>query len=432
LPQSEALASDKNTYQYTSICVSEWHISEGETDEMPRKQKKTRAQNGDGSLRKKARVSNGKTVEYYEYRITVHDPLTGDSLPASFSGKTKKEAMDRAKKAEASLNAGVYQDAKKMVVSEWFDLWLETYCKDRLKPLSYSSYDGIITNHILPEIGTMKLQSVKGIHIQRLYNAVLKKGLSPKTVKNVSAVLHKAFQNAVKLGYLTINPCDGAELPKVIKPEIKPLEDEEIPKFLDAIQGSPFENAYALCLFIGLREGECMGLSWRQVDFKKNRITIDQQLQKGKGKGSEYRIVPSTKSGKPRTIALPSIAVKYLQAERVKQLENRLKAGPAWSNEDDLVFTDEKGKHYTTSFFYKRFKKIVASIGRPDARPHDLRHTAATIAIASGADIKSVQDMLGHATAGFTLDKYAHASEKMRQETAARMQSYFDSLEAAK
>lgn len=399
---------------------------------MPRKQKKTRAQNGDGSLRKRTRISKGKTIEYYEYRITTHDPLTGEAKAASFSGKTKKEAMDKAKKAEASLNTGVYQDAKKMVVSGWFDLWLETYCKGRLKPSSYSSYEGIIRNHILPEIGAMKLQAVKGIHIQKLYNAVLEKGCSPKSVKNVSAVVHKAFQNAVKLGYLTINPCDRAELPKVIRPEIKPLEDEEIPTFLDAIQGSPFENAYALCLFTGLREGECMGLSWRQVDFKKSRIIIDQQLQKGKGKDREYRIMPSTKSGKPRTIALPPIAAKYLQAEKVKQLENRLKAGPSWSNEDDLVFTDELGKHYTASTFYKRFKKIVTSIGRPDARPHDLRHTAATIAIASGADIKSVQDMLGHATASFTLDKYAHASEKMRQETASRVQSYYDSLEAAK
>lgn len=399
---------------------------------MPRKQKRTRAPNGDGSLRKRTRTRNGKTTEYYEYRITTYDPLTGRPVPASFSGKTKKEAMDKAKKAEAPLNTGVYQEAKKMVVSEWFDLWLEIYCKGRVKPLTCSSYEGIIRNHILPEIGEMKLQAVKGIHIQRLYSAVLEKGLSPKSVKNVSAVLHKAFQNAVKLGYLTINPCDGAELPKVTKAEIKPLDDEEIPAFLKAIQNSPFENAYALCLFTGLCEGECMGLSWRQVDFKKGRITIDQQLQKGKGTHRGYHVVSSTKSSKPRTIALPPVAVKHLQAEKVRQLENRLKAGPAWKNVDDLVFTDEQGQHYAISTFYKHFKRIVASIGRPDARPHDLRHTAATIAVASGADIKSVQDMLGHATASFTLGTYAHASEKMREDTASRMQSYYDNLQAAK
>ena len=112
----------------------------------------------------------------------------------------------------------------------------------------------------------------------------------------------------------------------------------------------------------------------------------------------------------------------------MKQAENRLAAGAAWSNPNDLVFTDGTRKHYAIPTFYKYFKKITASIGRPDARPHDLRHTAATVAIASGADIKSVQDMLGHATASFTLNVYAHTSEQMMKDTASRMQGYYDGL----
>ena len=115
-----------------------------------------------------------------------------------------------------------------------------------------------------------------------------KAGLSGKTVKNVSAVLHKAFCVAVKQGVITSNPVDGAELPKVERHEITPLADEEIPLFLSAIDASPFRNAYALCLFAGLREGECLGLSWGQVDFEKGRITISQQLQKEKNKNTKY------------------------------------------------------------------------------------------------------------------------------------------------
>ena len=152
------------------------------------------------------------------------------------------------------------------------------------------------------------------------------------------------------------------------------------------------------------------------------------QLQQSKTGGCKYYIAPSTKSGKPRTIEPPAIAFDYLRAEKKRQAENRLKAGPARSNPDDLVFTNELGRHYVILTFYKNFKKIAASIGRPDARPHDLRHTAATVAIASGADIKSVQDMLGHATASFTLNVYAHTSERMMKDTAARMQSYYDGI----
>lgn len=259
---------------------------------------------------------------------------------------------------------------------------------------------------------------------------MIKAGLSGKTVKNVSAVLHKALSVALKQGLISVNPCDGAELPKAKRHEIAPLADEEIPQFLAAIEGSPMRNAYALCLFAGLREGECLGLSWKQVDFQRGRITVSQQLQREKVKGGRYYIAPNTKNDKPRTIEPPPIAFEYLRAERVKQIENRLKAGPAWSNPDDLIFTDESGKHYAFFTFYRRFKKLAADIGRPDARPHDLRHTAATVAIASGADIKSVQDMLGHATASFTLNVYTHTSEQMMKDTAARVQGYYDGLTA--
>lgn len=145
-----------------------------------------------------------------------------------------------------------------------------------VKPLTYQTYQGVIKNHINPHIGALQVQKVKGLDIQKLYNSMTKAGLSGKTVKNVSAVLHKAFSVAMKQGIITANPVDGAELPKVEKKEITPLADEEIPLFLSAIDTSPFRNAYALCLFAGLREGECLGLSWGQVDFEKGRITVSQ------------------------------------------------------------------------------------------------------------------------------------------------------------
>ena len=174
--------------------------------------------------------------------------------------------------------------------------------------------------------------------------------------------------------------------------------------------------------------GNAWAFSWSQVDFKKGRITVSQQLQREKKKGGAYYIASTTKNGKARTIEPPPIAFQYLKAEWNRQHENCFKAGEAWSNSDNLVFTDETGQHLAIITFYKHFKKIAASIGRPDARPHDLRHSCATVALAAGADIKSVQSLLGHATAAFTLNVYAHTSEKMMQDTAERMQSYYDNL----
>lgn len=388
---------------------------------MPRKP--TRNAQGGGTIRQRA---NG----LWEARYTVgRDPGTGKQIQRSIYGSTQKEVRQKLAQITASIDKGTYQTPNKITVSAWMDEWLTTFCENKVKPLTLQSYRASIKNHIVPAIGAMELQAVKGSHVQRLYNSMTRAGLSGKTVKNTSAIMHKAFSVALKQGIIAANPCDAAELPKAEHKEIHPLADDEIPLFLSAIDGSPMRNAYALCLFAGLREGECLGLSWKQVDFERGRITVSQQLQKVRTEGKgEYQITPSTKSGKPRTIEPPPIAFEYLRAERVKQLENRLRAGPAWNNPDDLVFTDEAGGHYAIHTFYKRFKAIAASIGRPDARPHDLRHTAATVAIASGADIKSVQDLLGHATASFTLNVYAHTSEQMMKDTAARMQSYYDGL----
>lgn len=390
---------------------------------MPRKSN-TRAASGSGTIRQR---SDGT----WEARLTVGtDPGTGKPVRKSVYGKTQAEVRKKMTATQRAIDNGTYQAPDKTTVSQWLDTWMETFCAVKVKPLTYSTYHVAIKNHIKPSLGALRLQAVRGVHVQKLYNRMTADGLSAKTVKNVAAILHKAFSVAVKQGLMQANPCDAAELPKAMHKEITPLTDSEIPLFLEAIKGHPFEGAYALCLFAGLREGECLGLSWDQVDFEARRITISQQLQKEKKKGARYYIAPSTKSGKPRQIEPPEIAFEYLRTERRRQTEKRLAAGELWSNPDNLVFTDELGHHFAIPTFYERFKRIAASIGRPDARPHDLRHTAATVAIAAGADIKSVQDLLGHATASFTLNVYAHTSEQMKKDTAARMQSYYDNLKA--
>ena len=103
-------------------------------------------------------------------------------------------------------------------------------------------------------------------------------------------------------------------------------------------------------------------------------------------------------------------------------------AGSLWNNPDSLVFTDPVGRHLTKSTVYRAFKKAVASIGRPDARFHDLRHSYAVAALRSGDDVKTVQSNLGHATAAFTLDVYGHVTDKMKQESAARMEKFIQSV----
>ena len=333
---------------------------------MPRKSN-TRAASGAGSIRQRP---DGR----WEARVTVgSNPGTGKPIRRSIYGDTQAAVRKEMTAVLRDVDRGTYQTPSKMTVKIWMETWLDTFCTG-LKPLTVSAYNTAMKTHIVPAFGAMPVQELKGIHVQKLFNDMLEAGKSPKTVKNTAAILHKALSVAVKQGYIAANPCEAAEVPKVTRHEIKPLTDAEIPVFLAAIEDHPFRNAYGLCLFAGLREGECLGLTWDCVDFDRGRITVRQQLQKSRTESGTYRIVSSTKSGKVRVIEPPVVAFDYLRSERTRQVENRLRAGKLWDNAQDLVFTNPLGGHVVIETFRRNFKRLAASMGRPDLRPHDLRH----------------------------------------------------------
>lgn len=376
---------------------------------------------GTGTIYKRER--NGKII--WEGRVAVgYDPQTGKRLIRFVYGKTQRETQRKINDIIHQLDHGEYIDPDRLSVEDWMKRFIEVYCRDQLKPYTVTKYESIMRNHIIPNLGRLQLQKVTGTDVQMMVKKMTAAGLSVKSVRDVIGLCHHAFEVAVTDGIIQSNPADRVKAPKTVRKEIHPLEDREVPLFLEAIEGSRFRNAFALSLFAGLREGECLGLSWRQVDLKAGTLLIDQQMQRING---ERVIVPFTKSNKPRRITLPRIAVDYLRDEQLNQMKNKLAHAMFWTD-SDLVFTNEAGEMIPVASYYKEFKRIAAQIGRPDLRPHDLRHTAATIAIASGADIKSVQDLLGHATASFTLNVYAHTSEKMARDTADRMQDYFSSI----
>jgi integrase len=179
------------------------------------------------------------------------------------------------------------------------------------------------------------------------------------------------------------------------------------------------------CLFLGLREGEALGLAWEHLDFENCKVHICQQLQKDKAKGGQFYIQEGTKNGQSRILDVPDFLLEILQEEKQRQLRARLAAGPAWKNVWGLCFTDVLGRCINPHTLWANFKRIAASIGLPDARVHDLRHTNATLALVNGDDLKTVQANLGHATAAFTLQRYVHASEAMKRASANRMQQFF-------
>ena len=414
----------------------------------------SRAAQGAGTIRKKAVQRNGQTYTYWEARITTgRDPGTGKQIQRSFSGKTQAEVRKKMQAAAVEIETGTYQEPSKMTLAEWLDIWTSEYLTD-VKPRTLDSYKTTIKTHIKPALGAVKLQALKTPQIQQFYNALAKNGvkvakhdsggkivkkngatvyetvpMSPKSIKNAHGVLHKALQQAAEIGYIRANPADACKLPRIERAEIKPLDSDDIARFLQVVSGHPFENVYLVTLFTGMREGEVLGLTWECIDFENSTITIKRQLMRERGKGTYTLATP--KNGKSRCITAAATVMQILRQERTKQAEARLRAGMLWDNPLDLVFTNELGRNLSAQTVYLHFKKLAEKAGVPAARFHDLRHSYAVAALQSGDDIKTVQENLGHFSASFTLDVYGHVTEQMKQASADRMERFIKGVSGA-
>ncbi len=387
---------------------------------------KSRSAQGSGTIRKKTVMRNGTPYEYWEARITTgRDPGTGKQVQRSIYGKTQKEVRQKLSSFSVDIDNGTYISPQTITVGEWIDTWLSEYLED-IKHSTKSSYTAFAENHIKPNIGAIKLQKLTAPDIQKLYNTMNKQGLSPKTIKNCHGVVHRALEQAVGIGYLKFNPSSACKLPRIERPKIRPLDDDGITKFLSAIKGSQYETLFTVILFTGMREGEALGLMWKCVDFKNGTILIDKQLQAVKGGKGQYAIV-STKNDKPRTITPAPFVMSMLKKHKANQLEDQKNSLELWTD-TGLVFTNAVGDHLAFRTVYKHFKKAVASIGFPDVRLHDLRHSYAVASIRSGDDIKTVQGNLGHASAAFTLDVYGHLTSQMQKDSAQRMESFIEGV----
>lgn len=386
---------------------------------MPRKGKKN-AQ-GAGTIRK-------RTDGRWEARFTTgFDPATGKQIQKSIYGKSQKEVREKLTQITAELDEGTYTEPSKLPLSDWLDTWLAEYIGST-KPHTKKSYEATIENHIKPALGGKALRELTPVHIQRFINHLENKKtdgkpLNPKTVKNIHGVLHSALQQAVRIGYLKVNPASLTILPKRSRAEITPLKDQQVGQFLAAIKGHEFEYLYLVDLFTGVRQSELLGLKWEDIDFEYGSITIRRQLQFLGRKYGGYQFT-TPKNSKTRQIIPAQFVMNVLRQQRRHQIEMRLMAGSAWNNGEDLVFTDPLGNHLKHDLIYRHLKRIFAQMGLPSLRFHDLRHSYAVLSIQAGDDIKTIQENLGHYSAAFTLDVYGHVTEQMKRDSSERMDRF--------
>ena len=380
---------------------------------------------GSGTVRKKEVIRNGKKYTYWEGRYTLGPhPRTGKQIQRSITGKTQKEVARKLKEITLQIDNKTFVDPSQMSFEQWIEIWLTDYSQN-LKRSSKRVYRSFIDKHIIPALGPVTLKNLHPAVVQRFINSLADSAgsnLAPKTIKDIHGILHKALTQAALLGYIPTNPADNCVLPKIVKQKITPLKDEDMPNFMAEISKSPFKTLYITVLFTGLRRGEICGLTWDNIDFKNNLIFVTHQLQKLPA-DDQYHFVPP-KSSSTRAVPMPPSLSATLKSHRASQAQCAIKAGPAWDNPLNLVFTTPLGRYVSPNSLSRDFKRIAYKIGRPDLRFHDLRHTYATLAIRAGDNIKTVQDNLGHASAAFTLDVYGHVTTDMKAESAQRLEQF--------
>ena len=369
--------------------------------------------NGEGSIRKR---KDGR----WEGRYTAgHDPEMGKAIYKNVLGRTQAEVKEKLKATIKETQSLDQTKVGKYTVGEWMEVWFEDYAKIKVRPSSHQTYRGYIDNHINPNIGDIPLEKITSLELQKLYKKLLTKGrvdrleakgqpkgLSAKTVRNIHQILSSALKLAQEQRILHTNPAEGCALPKVEHREIKTLPVEQFQSFLREARESGVFELYYLELATGLRRGELLGLKWEDIDLERGDLRVRRQISRINGEVVE---APLKTKNAYRTLPLAEDTVSVL-------LEQKKKVGSSpW------VFPSPNGGPISPDSVLHMLHRVLKRAGLPKVRFHDLRHTFATLALQNGVDIKTVSGMLGHFSAGFTLDTYAHVTSAAQRQAAQTM-----------
>ena len=376
-------------------------------DTMPK-----RRANGEGNIRKR---KDGR----WEGRYTAgYDPESRKRIIKNVLGKTQAEVKEKLKTAISESQRLDVSKAGNYTVASWVRTWYEVYAEPRIRPNTKAYYTNYIENHIIPGIGSIPLDKLTTIQIQRFYNNLQKTGrvqrknfpelkdksLSPRVVRGVHTLLHNCLEQAVAERLILANPAQGCKLPQLEKREMKILPQEKIGLYLAEAEKRGLLAAFYLELTTGLRRGELLALQWTDLDVESKTLSITKQVNRING---ELVVSPPKTRNSVRTLALPQQAVDLLIAEHKKHSRNL------------YMFPSPKtGTMYDPDAFRRTHDKILKAIGAEHIRFHDLRHTFATLSLKSGVDVKTLSGALGHYSAGFTLNTYTHATAQMKQDAA--------------
>lgn len=398
---------------------------------MPRKPK-TR-DNGEGSAYK---LKDGR----YRAEVTVGWQAQPDGSKKRLRRYVYASTPQLAKAARNDLVNDLARNelpASDPLLTDWITYWVEEVVKPKRAIKTYESYRVLIDRWLIPELGNHKLSKLRPEHVEQLHKSmqvgkpwvrsndkvVPAKPLAPASILQAHAILSRSLTVAMQRGYVKKNIATLVDRPSVSRAVKtgKYLSAAHAQAVLKVCHGREDDARWSVALAEGLRQGEALGLEWRLVELDEGWMKVEQQLQRRRGGGLE--IVPYVKSGKSeRTIAIPGPLLKILKAHKKRQDWARENVtGWIGSPLGDLVFTDTLGRAMDPRRDWEAWKTILTEAKAPYVNPHGSRHTAASLMLAQGIDVKVVQAILGHSSSTITRDLYQHVSPELARDAASKV-----------
>ena len=322
-------------------------------------------------------------------------------------GRRQKEVREHHLTALNQLRQGMLPKDDTITVSQFMTNYMETVGKQTLRPRTQEMQESFFRVHIFPSLGKIKLKDLRPDHLQSFYSQKLDQGLSRRTVQLLHVTLRTALKQAVKWGTVARNVTDLVQAPRPVKTAPKFFIKEQLNKFLESVRGHKWYLIYLLLIYGGFREGEVLGIHYEDCDMVNRAINVRHSVITLKG--GLFITEPKTKTSR-RAVTLPKIAYDELK-KHLEQLDRN----------QGLIFTTGTGSPISPRNFIRHFKKALSDAGLPDIRVHDLRHSHASLLLASGVNPKLVQERLGHASITLTLDTYSHVIPSLQEEVAGKL-----------
>ncbi|MCW2758707.1 MAG: site-specific integrase [Nocardioidaceae bacterium] len=344
------------------------------------------------------------------------------------SATTESGAATKLRELREQLLGDDLPDVGSITVEAWMTHWYKRIVPRHAKPLTIASYHAKVEQYIIPLLGRHRLDKLTPEHIEDAWDRLREEGnptladptpLSANTIHQTHRILSRALKVAVQRKKMKRNPAaaESMDAPKRVEQPLEIMTPAEIDAVLATCRGKWNAARWNVALAIGLRQGEALGLRWEDVDLDVGTISVRQTLMRITGRGIVFGTPKSEKS--KRTVALPTSLLAALKAHRMAQNTQRLAVGDHWTDRG-LVFTLEDGRPLDPSVDAGRWRQLLKDAGVRHYKLHSARHSAGTMMLEQGVDVRVAMAILGHSQLSVTM-RYQHVVDKTMRDAADKM-----------